>query len=214
MAEGVDRLQLVADDDELGLRALERLDQPQLQAVGVLELVDQEVGEAAAVGLADLGPLEQAGGEDLQVLEVDPGAALLGGLEGGGVEARAARRGGGRRRRPSPASAVRAIAAVERFAEGGRAALAVPPGRSASSSVRDGGGPGSVRRASASSSARAFGVALLQLLEAFARRLDRARRSPRPGRRRAGRGAPGRRRRGCAARRGRRRSTPRRPSRS
>ena len=87
MAEGVDRLQLVADHDQLGLRPLQRLDQPQLQAVGVLELVDQQVGEAAAVGLADLGPLEQAGGEDLQVLEVDPGAALLGRLEGGGVEA-------------------------------------------------------------------------------------------------------------------------------
>ncbi len=87
MAEGVDRLQLVADDDELGLRPLERLDQPQLQAVGVLELVDQQVGEAAAVGLADLGALEQAGGEDLQVLEVDPGAARLGVLEGVGVEA-------------------------------------------------------------------------------------------------------------------------------
>jgi hypothetical protein len=109
VAEGVDRLQLVADDDELGLGALERLDQPQLQAVGVLELVDQQVGEAAAVGLADLGALEQAGGEDQQVLEVDPGAARLGLLEGVGVEAQ--RRGLWRCRRGGALRARSAVAA-------------------------------------------------------------------------------------------------------
>ena len=83
MAEAVDRLELVADDDQLAARPAQRLDQPQLQAVGVLELVDHQVAEAPAVGLADLGALQQPGGEDLQVLEVDPGAPLLGRLEAG-----------------------------------------------------------------------------------------------------------------------------------
>src|SRR3954466_13273369 len=57
VAEAVDRLQLVADDGQLGRRPAESLDQPQLQAVGVLELVDEDLTEAVAVVLADLGPL-------------------------------------------------------------------------------------------------------------------------------------------------------------
>ena len=190
VAEGVDRLQLVADHDQLGARPLQRLDQPQLQAVGVLELVDQEVGEAAAVGLADLGPLEQAGGEDLEVLEVDPGAALLGGLEAGGVEAQQLGEvavGDAARARLGDAG----DRLVHRLAEGAERFAPCRSVRSASSSARDGGGPGVVRRASASSSTQAFGVALLQLLEAFARLPRSRRRSPRPGRRRGGSGSAG-----------------------
>ncbi len=86
MAEAVDRLQLVADHDQLGLRPAQRLDQPQLQPVGVLELVDEDLAEARAVVLADLGPLQQARGENLQVLEVDPGPPFLRRLEAGGEE--------------------------------------------------------------------------------------------------------------------------------
>ena len=74
VAEAVDRLQLVADDHQLRLRPAQRLDQAQLQPVGVLELVDQEVAEPGPVGGARLGPLEQARGQQLEVLEVDAGA--------------------------------------------------------------------------------------------------------------------------------------------
>ncbi len=78
MPEAVDRLQLVADGHQLRSRPAQRLDQAQLQAVGVLELVDQEVAEPAPVGGRRLGPLEQSHRQQLQVLEVDPGAPRLG----------------------------------------------------------------------------------------------------------------------------------------
>ena len=77
VAEAVDRLQRVADDHQLRRRAAEPVDEPDLKAVRVLELVDHHLPEARSVGAADLLPLEQAGGEQLQVLEVDPAAALL-----------------------------------------------------------------------------------------------------------------------------------------
>ena len=86
MAESVDRLQLVADRHQLTPRPAQRLHQAQLQAVGVLELVDHQVAETRTVGGADLTSLQQPRGEDLEVLEVDPRAPLLGGLEAGGEE--------------------------------------------------------------------------------------------------------------------------------
>ena len=173
VAEGVDRLQFVADHDQLGARPLQRLDQPQLEPVGVLELVDQEVGEAAAVGLADLGPLEQARGEDLEILEVDPGAALLGGLEACGVEpeqlgevvvgdAAAARLGDPRDR------------LVHRVAEGAER----PGGAAGAERFQLGQGrqrPGRRQAGERLLQHQPFAVALLQLLEAFTRRLDRPR---------------------------------------
>ena len=79
--EAVDRLQLVADDHQLALRPAQGFDQAQLQAVGVLELVDQEVAEPGSVGRPRLGPLEQARGQQLQVLEIDAGAPFLGDRE-------------------------------------------------------------------------------------------------------------------------------------
>ena len=48
VAEAVDRLVLVADHEHLGLRAAKLLDQLELDAVGVLELVDHDVLEALA----------------------------------------------------------------------------------------------------------------------------------------------------------------------
>ena len=48
--EAVDRLQLVADDHQLRRGPAQRFDQPQLQAVGVLELVDEQVAEPGPVG--------------------------------------------------------------------------------------------------------------------------------------------------------------------
>ena len=81
VAEPVDRLQLVADHHHLGGRPAQRLDQPQLGAVRVLELVDQEVGEAGPVAGAELGSLEEPRREDLEVLEVEAGAPFLRRLE-------------------------------------------------------------------------------------------------------------------------------------
>ena len=49
VAEAVDRLELVADQEEAGIRAAELLDQPELQAVRVLELVHHQVVELLAV---------------------------------------------------------------------------------------------------------------------------------------------------------------------
>ena len=67
--EAVDRLELVADREQVP--ALERLEQVELQAVGVLELVDHQQREA----LAPAPPLRVVGQQvahaELEVLEVD-----------------------------------------------------------------------------------------------------------------------------------------------
>ena len=48
------------------------LDQPQLKAVGVLELVDHEMGELLPVAVAELrGRAQQLDGLELEVLEVE-----------------------------------------------------------------------------------------------------------------------------------------------
>ena len=52
VAEAVDRLELVADEEQARIRAAQLLDQPQLEAVRVLELVDHEVGELLAVAIS------------------------------------------------------------------------------------------------------------------------------------------------------------------
>ena len=52
VAEAVDRLELVADQEEARVRAAQLLDQPQLEAVRVLELVDHQVVELLAVAIA------------------------------------------------------------------------------------------------------------------------------------------------------------------
>ena len=65
MAEPVDRLELVADDHQLGLAAAEGLDQTQLESVRVLKLVDEDVREPGAVLGPDLLPLEQVDGDQL-----------------------------------------------------------------------------------------------------------------------------------------------------
>ena len=71
VAEGVDRLELVADQEQPRVRAPERLDQRELQGVGVLELVDHQVAELLAVALAEpLVAAQQRHGLELEVLEV------------------------------------------------------------------------------------------------------------------------------------------------
>ena len=207
MAEAVDRLQLVADDDQLAARPAQRLDQPQLQAVGVLELVDQQVAEAAAVGLADLGPLEQPGGEDLQVLEVDPGAALLGRLEAGREELQ------------QLGQVAVGLAALAGLGACGRSPPRSPRGRGRSPSpccrcaapaARRGPAAARARPAAPAPArpARAWGRSRFSSSSACPGRLDRrGDRLRRVARRRLRqpRLAP---RRGCAARRGRRRRSP------
>ena len=77
--EAVDRLELVADEEDLGLLLGEQVDQLALQPVRVLELVDHDRAEAPALALADLGVLAQElARQQLQVLEVERRLAVLG----------------------------------------------------------------------------------------------------------------------------------------
>src|ERR1700757_5284270 len=54
VAEAVDRLELVADEEELGLGGPEQVDDLRLEAVRVLELVDEDRAEAPLLALAEL----------------------------------------------------------------------------------------------------------------------------------------------------------------
>ena len=70
--EAVDRLELVADEEELAVLARQQVDQFALEAVRVLELVDHDRAEPPAFALSDLVVLpEELAREDLQVLEVE-----------------------------------------------------------------------------------------------------------------------------------------------
>src|SRR5207302_7437481 len=72
MAEAVDRLELVADEEELGLRCPEQVDDLRLQAVRVLELVHEDRAEARPLALAQLRlRAEKVSGAKLEVLEVE-----------------------------------------------------------------------------------------------------------------------------------------------
>ena len=75
MAEAVDRLRLVADGEEVA--ALERLEHVELQPVRVLELVDHDQGEALRPALALRRVGEQVTDPQLEVVEVDRGAAAF-----------------------------------------------------------------------------------------------------------------------------------------
>ena len=68
----VDGLVGVADDAEVGSIVAPRLEQPELQGVDVLELVDEQVAEAPALGRAEPAVVLQGGGaEQQEVVEVD-----------------------------------------------------------------------------------------------------------------------------------------------
>ena len=71
MAEAVDRLLLVADDERVVRRpAVEELE---LERVRVLELVDHDAREAVRVRRAQRGVLaQQVAGVQLEVVEVQP----------------------------------------------------------------------------------------------------------------------------------------------
>ena len=76
--EGVDRLVRVADDAEVGAVAEPQLQQPVLEGRDVLELVDHEVPVLRAHPLpGDVLGVEQTGGEQQHVLEVDATALVL-----------------------------------------------------------------------------------------------------------------------------------------
>ena len=78
VAEAVDRLVLVADHEHPGLGAAQHLDQPELDPVGVLELVDHDLVEALA---PDPGERRRCAQEveraQLEVGEVERRALLL-----------------------------------------------------------------------------------------------------------------------------------------
>ena len=79
MPEAVDRLELVADEEDLGVLVREQVDELALEPVRVLELVDHDRAEAPALALADLGVVaQQLARQQLQVLEVERRLAVLG----------------------------------------------------------------------------------------------------------------------------------------
>ncbi len=72
VAEAVDRLELVADEEELRLRRTQQVHDLGLQAVGVLELVDEDRAEARPLPVAELGlRAEQVARLELEILEVE-----------------------------------------------------------------------------------------------------------------------------------------------
>ena len=78
VAEAVDRLELVADEEELRLRRPQQVDDLGLQAVRVLELVHEDRAEARLFALAELGlRAEQVARLELEVLEVERRLARL-----------------------------------------------------------------------------------------------------------------------------------------
>ena len=81
VAERVDRLELVADEEDVLLGpAGEEVDQLALKRVRILELVDHDRAEAQLLRFADAGVVrEQVAREQLQVLEVERRLALLAG---------------------------------------------------------------------------------------------------------------------------------------
>ena len=92
VAEPVDALELVADEEELA--AGHEVDQLALEPVRVLELVDEHVGEPLPVGLGQVGSgAQEIAGPQLEVGEVDQAAGVLqvavGGIEEHAAAARA-----------------------------------------------------------------------------------------------------------------------------
>ena len=85
MAEAVDRLELVADEEALTGLARDQVDQLALEPVRVLELVDHDCTEAELLPLADRGVVAQEiARAELEVLEVERRLAVLRVLIGGG----------------------------------------------------------------------------------------------------------------------------------
>ena len=76
--EAVDRLELVADEEELRLGRPQQVDDLRLQAVRVLELVDEDRAEARLLALAQLGlRAKKVARLELEILEVERRLARL-----------------------------------------------------------------------------------------------------------------------------------------
>ena len=78
--EAVDRLELVADEEPLGVGAGEEIHELALEPVGVLELVDHDRAEAQLLALPQRLVLpQQVARAELEILEVERRLAILGG---------------------------------------------------------------------------------------------------------------------------------------
>ena len=78
VAEAVDRLELVADEEPLRVRPGQEVDQLALEPVRVLELVDHDRAEPQPLSLAQaLVVAQQVTGVQLQILEVERRLAIL-----------------------------------------------------------------------------------------------------------------------------------------
>src|SRR5262249_55603991 len=78
MPEPVDRLELVADEEELSLRRAQEVDELGLETVRVLELVDENRAKARLLALAQLRlRAEEIPRLELQILEVECGLVRL-----------------------------------------------------------------------------------------------------------------------------------------
>ena len=102
--ERVDRLRAVADDAQVGAVAEPRAQQPGLERRRVLELVDEQVPEAPALGGREVGvALDRVGAPTEEIVEVEPALAALLGFVAGvelGELARPGAAAGARRRGP------------------------------------------------------------------------------------------------------------------
>ena len=78
MPEAVDRLELVADVEQLGVRRAQQVDELALEPVRVLELVDHDRAEAPVLAFANLRVVsQQVARVQLEVLEVERRLACL-----------------------------------------------------------------------------------------------------------------------------------------
>src|SRR5207245_10357063 len=78
MPEAVDRLELVADEEEIRVRPPQEVDDLRLQSVRVLELVDEDRAEPALLALTEVGLRPQEVPRlELEILEVECRLARL-----------------------------------------------------------------------------------------------------------------------------------------
>ena len=72
MAKAIDRLEFVTYCHQGRIGSAQGLDQVELESIGVLELIDHDLPEAASVVVTDPSVvLEQVPGPDLEVFEIE-----------------------------------------------------------------------------------------------------------------------------------------------
>ena len=200
MAEAVDRLLLVPDDERAVRR--QEVDELELERVRVLELVDHDAREAVRVGGAQRRVVaQQIAGVELEVVEVQPGPRGLRVGEGGRVRGQQLPEP---RRHPG-----RALVAARpsRAARPRRGTRCTPGPQSASILYVGNVRPASTASCAAATRAPGLAAASSACAAGIARR-DGLRAPRRPARPAGSTAGPGPSRRRCAARRGPRRSPP------